>query len=157
MNISIWLRKGTITNTTTPGQSGPESYGNEGSILHSLKQQDRSLTIRLLSVISRTLTSGSLTPQQRRSRRILQSQPTRLSCRWCCSCGEVGKHTNTHTQIHTHTHIYIPSSISLSWWQFFGTFLSYHPSLFSRFLGCILRLHGADICKSLLNIFLTSM
>ena len=33
LNISIWLFDGTLTGTTTPGQSGPGSNGHEG-VLH---------------------------------------------------------------------------------------------------------------------------
>ena len=53
------------------GQSGPLSNGNEGVL-----RIPQSPTIKLFSVISRTLIGGGLTPLQKCSRCILQPQPT---------------------------------------------------------------------------------
>ena len=65
----------------TPGQSGPGSDGNEGIQRIAKKLQHYwNHTIRLLTVISRTLVRGVLHPLQRSSQCILQQKLTRQ--RW---------------------------------------------------------------------------
>ena len=72
-----------------PGQSGPRSNGNEGVLQHYW-----SLSIRLFSVISRTLVGGSLAPLQKCSLHILYPQPTGLE-------HSVGKSRPIHSSIET--------------------------------------------------------
>ena len=94
---SIWPIDRTLSGTTTPGQSGPRSDGDE-EVLHILKSssiigtscyiQDTRLGVLLLcrdavdvfcspsGLDHMTLLEGSLTPLQRRSRCILQPQLT---------------------------------------------------------------------------------
>ena len=43
-NVSIWSIEATLTNTTTPGQSRPESIDNEEVTPHSPKLQNLNLT-----------------------------------------------------------------------------------------------------------------
>ena len=51
----------TLSGATTPEQSEPQSDGNEGVLLHSANlQQYWNLTIRLFSVINKTLVGGIL-------------------------------------------------------------------------------------------------
>ena len=60
MFCSIWSIYRTLSSATTPGQSGPGRNGNEGGTPHSPKLKDYwNLTIRLFSVIIRTLVGGS--------------------------------------------------------------------------------------------------
>ena len=55
-NSSIWLVDRTLSGATTPGQNGPGNNGNEVGNLHFPKLWHyESLTIKLFSVISRTL------------------------------------------------------------------------------------------------------
>ena len=64
-------------------QIGPRSNGNEGVALYSPKPQHYwDLTIRLFSVISKTLVGRDLTPLQRCSWCILQPQPTGQHSLW---------------------------------------------------------------------------
>ena len=71
-NSSIWPIDRTPSGATTPDQSRPGSNGNEG-VLHSPKLQDKSLTIKWFSVISRTLINGGGGSAEMLC--ILQSQP----------------------------------------------------------------------------------
>ena len=71
---SIWPIDKNLPGAITLGQSEPGIDGNEGVLCIP-----QSSIIRLFSVISRTLILGSLTPLQRRSRSILQPQPTEQS------------------------------------------------------------------------------
>ena len=64
---SIWPIVRTLSGATTPGESGPGSDSNERILQHYWY-----ITIRLFSVISRTLIGRGLTPQQRCSQYILQ-------------------------------------------------------------------------------------
>ena len=71
----IWPIDRTLSGATTPGRSGPGSYGNTP---HFPNLQGWSLTIRLLNVISWTFVGKGLTPRQICSRCILQPWPTGL-------------------------------------------------------------------------------
>ena len=73
LNSSIWPIDWTLTGATPLVKSGPGSNGNEGvpRIL-----QNWSFTVRLFSVLSRTLVGVGLTHQQRCSWRTPQSQLT---------------------------------------------------------------------------------
>ena len=83
---SIWSIERILSGPATPGQRGPGCNGNEEvlCIPHS-----SSITIRLFSVIYRTLVGAGLTPLQRYSWGILQPQPTGQynnkwrRCLWC--------------------------------------------------------------------------
>ena len=58
--ISVWPIYRTLSGATSRGQSGPGSNGNKEVLHISQKLQHyKSLTIRLFSVISRTLVGGS--------------------------------------------------------------------------------------------------
>ena len=60
-NSSIWPIDSTLSDATTPGQSGPGSDGKKKVTLHSPKLQHYwSLTIRLLCVTSRILVARVL-------------------------------------------------------------------------------------------------
>ena len=69
-----------LSGATIPGQSRPRSNSNEGVLSISQHPQHHwNLTIRLFSVISRTLIGGGgggLTLLPRSSRCILQPEPT---------------------------------------------------------------------------------
>ena len=66
----IWAIDRTLSDTTTPGQSGPGSDGNERVLC--IPQHYWSLTIRLFSVISKTfVVGGNLTLLQKCSQYIL--------------------------------------------------------------------------------------
>ena len=76
-NSSIWSIDWTLLGATISGQSGPKIDGNEEVPTHFPKLQHYwNLTIRLFSVISRTLVRGGLTPMQTCSRCIIQAQTT---------------------------------------------------------------------------------
>ena len=64
----FWPIDSTLSSTTSPGQSGPGSYGNEWVDSHSPKPQGWSLIIRQFSVIYRILVRGCLTLPQRCSK-----------------------------------------------------------------------------------------
>ena len=55
LNISIWLIEGTLTGTTSPGQSETVSSGNEG-VLHTLGLEP--CQQMQFAVISKTLVGG---------------------------------------------------------------------------------------------------
>ena len=75
MNKSVWPIEGTLTCTTTSGQSGPGSNATPSSwMLH-----DWRITIKGFADIPRTLVIGDgLIPQQNWSLRILQPKPNGL-------------------------------------------------------------------------------
>ena len=78
-NNSIWPIDRTLSSATTPGQSGPGSNGNEG--VHHIPKNSRTgaLPSDLFRVVFRTfIGDGGLTPLQRRSQCVLQSQLTML-------------------------------------------------------------------------------
>ena len=79
---SIWPINRSLSGATTPGQSGSRSDSDDG--IHFPKIQHYwNLTIRLFSVISRTLVEGwGLTLLQRCSWCILQLQPTGQFQNW---------------------------------------------------------------------------
>ena len=56
LNSSIWLIYRTLPGTTTPGQSGPVSKGNEG-VLHNFRS---SKTDSLVSYLGHSLLDGVL-------------------------------------------------------------------------------------------------
>ena len=70
-NSSIWPIDRTLSDATTLVQSEPRSKGNEGILQVPLRS-----SIRFISVVSRTLVEGCITPLQWCSWCILQSQPT---------------------------------------------------------------------------------
>ena len=75
---SIWPIYRTLSGATTQGQSGPYSHGNEGLLctLQSSRHTGASPSDCLVSYPGYLLWWGSLTPQQRCSQCILQSQLT---------------------------------------------------------------------------------
>ena len=66
---SIWRIDRILSGSTSPGQSGPGSDGNQGSTLHSPKLQHYwNLTIRLFNVIFRKIVSrGSYSSVEKQS------------------------------------------------------------------------------------------
>ena len=76
--ISIWPKDRTLSGATTPGQSGRGNDGNEGvlRIPQSSNITGISPSDCLVSYIRTLVGVGGLTPLQRSSRRILQTQPT---------------------------------------------------------------------------------
>ena len=74
---SIWPIDSAQLGVTTPGQSGSGSNGNEG-VLHipQISKAGASPSDDLLSYPEHLLGGGSLTPQQRCRRCILQPLPT---------------------------------------------------------------------------------
>ena len=69
---SIWPIDRTLSDATTPGQGGPESYGNEWVLRIPQGSCITGIHHHVFSVINRTL----VTPLQRSSRCILPHQPT---------------------------------------------------------------------------------
>ena len=91
-NSSIWLIDRTLSSTTTLGLSGPGSNGNVGVLYipQSSSIAGASPSDCLESFPGYSSVVGHLTPLQRCSRCILQSQPTGLfnvikKCVWCNS------------------------------------------------------------------------
>ena len=79
---SIWPINRTLSGATTPGQSGPDSDGNEGGlrIPQNSSITEASPSDCLVSYLDTCC--GSLTPQQRCSWFILQPQTTRPESIW---------------------------------------------------------------------------
>ena len=79
LNSSIWPIDKTLSGVTTPGESGPGSYGNEG-VLHipENSKTGTSLSDGLISYPENSLVVRVLALLQRYSRCILQPHPSQL-------------------------------------------------------------------------------
>ena len=88
LNVSlIWPIDRTLSDATTPSQSGLGNNGKEKILLIPKKLQHYwSLTIGLFSVISRTLVGEVLPTLQKCCQRILQPQSTGLGNTWNHLC-----------------------------------------------------------------------
>ena len=80
LNSSTWLIDKTPTGTTTPGQSGPGSNGNEEAFhIPQSSKTGASPSYGLVSYPRHTLRGwGCLTSEQRCNQHILQPQPNGL-------------------------------------------------------------------------------
>ena len=75
-NSSIWPLDNTLSDTTTPGRSGPGSNGNEEYSTLSKALALLELHYQIVSCHLQDICWGIPTPLQRCSRCILQPQPT---------------------------------------------------------------------------------
>ena len=92
-----------LSGATTPGQSGPESAGNEGvsHIPQCSSITGSSLSDRLVSYLGRLLRFSGLTLLQRYSQGILQYQPTGLKKKVCMF-----------TYVHLNRHVEMPLNVN---------------------------------------------